>query len=126
MLLKCLLIGTGGFFGAVCRYLAGGWVHHFVRASFFPYGTLAVNILGCFLIGFFGGIGENRNFFRPETRLLVFVGFLGGFTTFSTFGYEVFQLCRDGQLLAAGINVLTHVLLGLLAVWVGYSVSRLI
>jgi CrcB protein len=91
----------------------------------FPYGTLAVNIIGCFLIGLLSGISESHQIFSPEMRLLIFVGFLGGFTTFSTFGYEVYTFVHDGQVLSSISNIILHLILGLGSVWIGYIFSRL-
>ncbi|MFZ0390085.1 MAG: fluoride efflux transporter CrcB [Calditrichia bacterium] len=122
---KLLLVGAGGFLGSVSRYLASGAVHRLLKNPWFPYGTLSVNVLGCFLIGLLGGVAESRQLFSPEVRLLVFLGFLGGFTTFSTFGYEVFSFARDGQLAAAGLNIVLHLLLGLAAVWGGLVFSKI-
>ena len=88
------LVGTGGFVGSVLRYFISGWVFRFLDKPWFPVGTLAVNLLGCFMIGFLGGIAEQRRIFNPEFRLFVFIGVLGGFTTFSAFAYETTSLAR--------------------------------
>ncbi|MCF7805544.1 MAG: fluoride efflux transporter CrcB [Candidatus Marinimicrobia bacterium] len=119
-----LLVGIGGFFGAVSRYAVGGWVHRWLDNPWFPYGTLAVNVLGCFLIGFLAGMAETREILTPEMRLLTMVGFLGGFTTFSSFGYESIELLRDGQLLGMMWNLAFHLVLGLPAVWIGLNLTR--
>ncbi|NLV25131.1 MAG: fluoride efflux transporter CrcB [Deltaproteobacteria bacterium] len=119
------LVGFGGMFGSVLRYLVGGWVqHHLFQAGTFPFGTLAVNICGCFLIGAGSGMMEIRHLLTPELRLLLMVGFLGGFTTFSTFGLESWILIRDGSLLRAAANIVFQVFAGLAAVWLGYSLSQ--
>ena len=118
-----LLVGSGGFVGSVLRYLAGLLVQHLSGGSAFPYGTLAVNVLGCLLIGFLNGLTEGRQVFSPETRGLIFIGLLGGFTTFSSFGYETIALARDGQVVGAFSNVALQLALGLGAVWVGYRLS---
>jgi len=123
---KILLVGMGGFLGAIFRYALSGFVYRFFEKPFFPYGTLVVNVIGCLLIGFLGGISENRQIFSPEIRLFVFIGVLGSFTTFSTFGFELFSFARDGQMLAAALNLVLHLILGLTAVWIGYILSRLI
>jgi CrcB protein len=122
-MLKLLIIGAGGFIGSVSRYLISGTVYRIMGKPYFPYGTLAVNLLGCFLIGLLSGVSETRQLFNPEMRLFLFIGLLGGFTTFSTFGYEVFSFARDGQMLSSLVNILLHVFLGLGMVWVGYSLS---
>jgi CrcB protein len=120
-----LLVGVGGFLGSVCRYLANREVQHLVGAPGFPYGTLAVNVIGCLLIGLLNGVAESRGIFNPDsqTRALVFIGFLGGFTTFSAFGYETFTLARDGEILRAFGNIALQIALGLGAVWVGHKLS---
>jgi CrcB protein len=89
-------------------------------------GTLTVNISGCLIIGFLGGLSETREIFTPEIRALVFVGFLGGFTTFSSFGYEVFFLIRNGQTGAALANLGLQLIFGLSAVWAGFALSRFV
>jgi CrcB protein len=124
-MVKLLLIGTGGFAGAILRYAAAGAVMNMLDRPVFPYGTLAVNVLGCLLIGLLAGVAESRQFLSPEVRMLVFIGFLGGFTTFSTFGYEVFQFTRDGQVFSACLNVGLHLVLGLGGVFAGAMASRL-
>ncbi|MGH7833509.1 MAG: fluoride efflux transporter CrcB [Candidatus Binatia bacterium] len=124
-MLRVLLVGAGGFLGAILRYLVGGWVHNVLDHAWFPYGTLVVNVVGCLLIGFLAGLAENRLVFGAETRLFLFIGILGGFTTFSSFAYETLALARDAQNLAAVINVLAQVSLGLAGVWIGNTLSRL-
>jgi CrcB protein len=126
MFYKIILVGVGGFFGSISRYWMSGWVHNLPEKPMFPYGTLAVNILGCFLIGLLNGIFETRQIFNPEMRLLIFVGFLGGLTTFSAFGYELFSFLRDGQYLSITLNASLSVVLGLFAVWLGHALSKLI
>ena len=124
-MLLILLVGIGGFFGAVMRYLVTEWAQDIFRTLSLPYGTITVNITGCLLIGLLAGLSENRNLLGPETRALLLIGVLGGFTTFSAFGYETIELLRDGEAMAAFSNVGLQVCLGLAAVWVGYSASQL-
>ncbi|HEX4951778.1 MAG TPA: fluoride efflux transporter CrcB [Thermoanaerobaculia bacterium] len=121
---SALLVGLGGFAGSVCRYWLGGAVHRFAGAAF-PWGTLAVNLLGCFVIGWLAGLAELRGVLSAELRLLLLVGFLGGFTTFSSFGWETFSLLRGGELWKAGANAGLHLVTGLLAVWLGHGLARL-
>lgn len=121
-----LFVGAGGGLGAISRYIISGLVYRMLGTSAFPYGTLTVNVMGCFLIGFGGGLMESRQLFTPEARLFVFTGMLGGFTTFSTFGYESFNLARDGQMTGVLLNIGLHLLLGLAAVWAGNLLSRLV
>jgi fluoride exporter len=125
-LINILLIGFGGFIGSIIRYLASGYVQQVTKSVGFPYGTLAVNIIGCFLLGFLAQLAESRGAFTSETRLFVFVGVLGGFTTFSTFGNETLNLARDSQMMNALANVGANVILGLFAVWLGRTVSYLV
>lgn len=108
------------------RYVVGSLVHRLLDKPFFPYGTLTVNILGCLLIGMLSGLVESRQLFTPEIRVFVFIGFLGSFTTFSTFGYEVFNFARDGEFTLSIANVLLHLLLGFSAVGAGYGLSKII
>lgn len=123
-ILNPFLVGCGGFFGAICRYLLGGLVHQVTQVSAFPIGTFVVNILGCLFIGIGGGLLEVRQVLTPELRLFLMIGFLGGFTTFSTFGFESWALLRDGEFLFASLNVVGQVMIGLTAVWFGYALTR--
>ena len=124
-MLLILLVGIGGFFGAVMRYLVTEWMQDIFRAFSLPCGTITVNITGCLLIGLLAGLSENRNLLGQPTRALLLIGVLGGFTTFSAFSYETVELLRDGKSMAAFSNVGLQVCLGLAAVWVGYSASQL-
>lgn len=121
-----LSIGSGGFAGAILRYLVGGWVQRLSGSPVFPVGTLTVNLIGCFLIGIGYGLVEQRSVFTPEIRSFFFIGFLGSFTTFSTFGYETFILARDVRVLGSLANVGLHIIIGLVAVWCGNIVSKLL
>ncbi len=121
---SALLVGAGGFIGAMLRYALGGLVVRQLPLMTFPLGTLAVNVFGCFLIGVFGGIGESRQLLGPELRAFVIIGLLGGFTTFSAFGHETFAMLRDGEALRAAGNVGIQVILGLAAVWLGYTLMH--
>ena len=125
-MLKLIIIGMGGFIGAILRYLVGGAVHGLAQNPSFPVGTMTVNVAGCLLIGLGGGLIESRQFFTPEWRAFIFVGMLGSFTTFSTFGLETFNLAKQGQWLASFGNVGFSLLLGGAAVVAGHMVSRYI
>jgi CrcB protein len=122
---EIFLVGIGGFVGSVLRYVLSGWIHRILDNPWFPYGTLGANVLGCFLIGFLAGLAEIRGLFTSETRLLVFIGVLGGFTTFSSFAFETFSLAKNVQTLAALMNIALQLVLGLIAVWVGQILARL-
>jgi CrcB protein len=119
-----LLVGVGGFVGGVLRYGLSTWVHRTLDNPWFPYGTLAVNGLGCLVIGFLAGLAESRAAFTPEARLFIFIGILGGFTTFSSFALETFSLARDTQSFAALANIGLQLFLGLLAVWLGNVIAH--
>jgi len=121
-----LLVGAGGFIGSVLRYLVGGYVQESVKRLDFPYGTLAVNLIGCFLIGLLAQIGEKYGMFSNESRAFIFVGILGGFTTFSSFGNETVNLIRQNFMTNAFMNIGANVILGLLAVWLGRLLGHLI
>ena len=116
---RVLLVGAGGFVGSILRYVLSGLVQGAARDSLFPWGTLAVNVLGCFTIGVLTELAESRGAFGVETRLLLITGFLGGFTTFSAFGYETLYLLRDAERLLAAANVLASVVIGIAAVQLG-------
>lgn len=123
---KFLLIGAGGFFGAVFRYLMSGYVQKWSDRVDFPYGTLMVNILGCLLIGILSRMDELRNVLSAESRLFLFVGILGAFTTYSTFSNETITLVNDKRIHLACLNVGTHVIFGMAAVWLGRFTGFLI
>ena len=119
---KLLVVGLGGFAGAILRYLVGGWVQGAFSRPW-PFGTFAVNIAGCFAIGLVWGLVENRDLFNPAIRLFILTGVLGGFTTFSTFSLETYNLVRQGDWLGAGLNAGLSVFLGLLAAALAYHLS---
>jgi fluoride exporter len=121
--INILLVGLGGFIGSVLRYLLGGYVQQTLKSSSFPYGTLAVNLIGCFVIGLLAQYGESRGAFSNESRAFIFIGILGGFTTFSSFGNETINLVRDSFVMNATLNVGANVILGLLAVLLGRTIS---
>jgi CrcB protein len=122
-LTNLLWVGAGGFLGSVLRYLVSGYVQNLSKSITFPYGTMAVNVIGCFVIGLLSQLVNMRGIFAAEVRLLLLTGMLGGFTTFSTFGNETMNLLRDGQAALALLNVVASVVLGLVAVWAGYTTA---
>lgn len=123
-LIKILAVGSGGFIGAVCRYLLAGYTQSSFVETAFPFGTALVNVLGCFLIGLLAGLFELKEWINPEIRLFVFVGVLGGFTTFSTFANESFVLWERGEILMGLLNITGQVVLGVLFVSLGYVLTR--
>ncbi|MGB5054457.1 MAG: fluoride efflux transporter CrcB [Nitrospirales bacterium] len=122
---QLLWVGLGGFLGSVGRFVISGFFNRLSPALAFPIGTLAVNILGCFLIGLLHGLAESRNMLGTDTRIFLFIGVLGGFTTYSTFGFESLALLKDGAMLKASANIIIHVFVGLAAVWLGDTLGRL-
>ena len=124
-MLQTLFVGVGGFVGAILRYFISGWVQDMLGKPYWPYGTLAVNILGCLVLGLLVGLAEVRNAFSPEMRALLFIGVLGGMTTFSTFSVETSALLREGALASATANIILQVVLGIGAALTGYYISRL-
>jgi len=123
---RILWAGVGGFIGSALRYGLGGWLARIKGGATFPWETLVINVAGCLVLGILAALAETRGLFAGTTRVFVFVGILGGFTTFSTFGYETFQLLREGQHAAAAASVSLQVVLGIAAVWAGHSAVRAI
>jgi CrcB protein len=122
-LLRLISIGLAGFVGTLVRYWLSGWTARRFGETF-PAGTLLVNVIGCFLAGFLSYLMFERFLFNQTARTIVLIGFLGGFTTFSSFGLQTFNLLRDGEIGLAILNVAVSNVAGLLMVWVGYSMAR--
>ena len=101
-------------------------VQRLCNGTLLPVGTLAVNMIGCFVIGFLAQLAESKGIFQGEVRAFLFVGVLGGYTTFSSFGYETFQLIRDGEIAFAIANSVLQVVLGLILVWLGWILGRIL
>ena len=121
-----LLVGAGGFIGSILRYLVSGYMQESARRLDFPYGILAVNLIGCFVIGLLAQVSEKFGAFSDESRAFIFVGILGGFTTFSSFGNDTVNLMRQEMMNHAFLNIGSNVILGLFAVWLGRTVGHLI
>jgi len=121
---QIIIVGLGGFAGSVLRYLVSGWIQRLSDTPLFPYGTLSVNVLGCLAIGLLGGWADNAGLLSPSGRLFLLIGVLGGFTTFSTFGYETMAMLRDKAMVGAFLYVGLHLLLGFGAVALGYGLSN--
>ena len=118
-----LVVALGGAFGSIARLKLSGWVLHRTVEWKFPLGTFVVNVIGCLVIGILGGLVAKADLFSPAARLFLFTGVLGGFTTFSAFGLETFYLMRRGELLVAGTYVVGSVLVGLIALWLGFRLA---
>ena len=125
MLMRVLLLAAAGAAGALCRYGLAGLVQSGLGARF-PWGTLAVNLVGCFVAGVLFGLFEGRWALSGEARVIVFIGFLGAFTTFSGFMLETAELARDAQWLSAAGNVMLQNVLGAVVLYGGLVTSRLI
>ena len=121
--MNILVVFIGGGLGAVARYLLQGFVYRFAGTEF-PYGTIVVNILGCFTIGLLMSSMEERFLATPALRLFLTIGILGGFTTFSSFSYETMALLREGNFLDGGMNVVASVVVCLGATWLGLGLGR--
>ena len=120
-----LLVGLGGFLGANTRYLVANWIGGRYGTSF-PYGTMVINVSGSFVIGFFLILVTERFLVHPGWRLFFAVGFLGGYTTFSTFSFESLALIQNGYWLLGLLNTLGSVVLGLAATLGGIVLARLL
>jgi CrcB protein len=123
--LRLLLIGLAGLLGTLGRYALSGLIARRFGETF-PTGTLVVNVVGCFLAGFLFYLMQERFLVNDVVRTAIMIGFLGGFTTFSSFGLQTFTLMRDGEMGLATVNVLVSNAAGLLTVWAGYSLARFI
>lgn len=121
-----LLVGLGGFLGAIARYKLGAAITHGTGLVRFPIGTFAVNLVGCLAIGLLAGVVARYHVLGTEARLFLFTGLLGGFTTFSAFGLESVELLRRGELAVAGLYAGGSVFAGLAAVWLGLKLIELI
>lgn len=117
-------VGLGGFVGAIFRYLLSGLTGYMFNLERFPLGTAVVNILGSLLIGLLGGWVEHSQPFSENVQLFVFIGVIGSFTTFSTFGFETMNLMRNGAYFVAISNVLIQMILGFSAVFIGFRLTR--
>lgn len=120
---KTIFIALAGLVGTLVRY----WLAGFVARQYgetFPWGTLTVNLVGSFLAGAMYYLAQERFLMSPTLRTIIFIGLLGGFTTFSSYGLQTFTLLRDGQIGLATLNVAVSNVLGLLMVWAGYVAFR--
>ena len=116
------LIAIGGAIGSVARSLLSTFVLR-ASGSLFPLGTFVVNVVGCGVFGAIVGAAQQRFVVSPEARAFLLVGVLGGFTTFSSYAFESFGLIRDGQFLAAAVNIVGQVVVGLVAFWAGFAIG---
>lgn len=120
---KFLLVGAGGFFGACLRYLLDEVTYLFISKDLFPAGTIVVNIIGCFLIGYIVSLLEIKHLFSVELRLLVLTGFLGAFTTYSSFALDAFVLMSRTEIAKTVLYLGLQLLVGIGAVWAGMALN---
>jgi len=120
---KYWMVGLGGFAGAIARFWLGEYIGNRMGTRF-PYGTFAINISGSFLIGLVVTVLAERTHWNMSWRYLIPIGFIGAYTTFSTFELEAFESMRDGQILIAFLNVALSVAIGFIAVWLGVITGR--
>lgn len=122
---KLFLIGLAGFIGTISRYWLSGVLARRYGETF-PLGTLVVNLVGCFLVGLLFYLLQERFLVNQTFRTVVLIGFLGGFTTFSSFGLQTFTLLQDGEFGLALLNVSIANIFGLFLVWAGYTLARIL
>jgi fluoride exporter len=125
MIRNILLIGFGGFIGSVARYFVS-FLNLSVNFFSVPVGTLLVNVIGSFVIGFLTGIAEKSTILTAEWRLFLMVGLCGGFTTFSSFANENLVLLHNGEIFSLFLYTGLSIFIGFLAVWLGFSVTNLL
>lgn len=118
-----LLVGAGGAVGCIARFLSQQFISRYYPSSF-PWGTLLVNIVGCFIIGVVYAVSEKGSVMSPEWRILLATGFCGGFTTFSSFAYENVALMRDGELLLTFLYIAASIIVGLAGAYLGILIVK--
>lgn len=121
-----LMVGAGGFLGAAGRYVVSGLVHRWLPFAVMPFGTLTVNVLGCLVIGFLASLSDAYGVLGGRSREFLFIGVLGGFTTFSSFAIETLSLARSGQIAGGLANAALNLVGCLVAVWIGSVLSRVV
>lgn len=121
--MKYIMVGVGGCLGSVLRFWLGNFIGSRMGARF-PYGTFVINVSGSFLIGLFFAVMMTRTNWSPYWRYLIPIGFIGGYTTFSSFEFETLRAIQEGQVAIGALYVLLSVFIGLAAVWAGVVAGR--
>ncbi|MGA3211143.1 MAG: fluoride efflux transporter CrcB [Terriglobales bacterium] len=124
-MIKYLMVGMGGFAGSVLRFWLGSYIGGRMGTRF-PYGTFVINVTGSFVIGFVLSVLASKTHLSPNWRYAIPIGFIGGYTTFSSFEYETLRALQEGQVLSGVLNITLSVALGLIAVWMGATAGKLI
>jgi CrcB protein len=124
--IQIVIIGMGGFVGAVLRFIISTHVQQMNKGLFFPWGTLTVNLLGCLIMGLLMQLNESCHLFSPEIKSFIFIGMLGSLTTYSTFSNDALNLIIEHRYMASTIYMTTQLLLGLFAVFAGRLISQFI
>jgi fluoride exporter len=122
---KYLFAGLGGFIGSACRFGVAGFMYK-ILGDRFPYGTLTVNVIGCFVIGVLLTAMEDRFLVQPNFRIFLTIGVLGGFTTFSSFSFETIELLKAGDFLLGSMNAIISLIGCLAATWVGTMIGKIL
>ena len=122
---RLVLLALAGAAGALARYWMGGLVQRLCGSSF-PWGTLTINVVGCLLFGFFWSLADERMLISPQTRIVILTGFMGAFTTFSTFAFETAQMLSEAEWLRAIGNVALENVIGIAALFLGFAIGRFV
>ena len=122
-MIKYMMVGIGGFIGTVARFWVGGYISQRMGTKF-PYGTFVINCTGSFMIGLVITLLAERTHWNANLRYLIPIGFIGAYTTFSTFEFETLRAVQDGQILIAAMNVILSVMIGFISVWLGVIAGR--
>ena len=124
-MLKYVMVGIGGFVGAITRFWVGVYIANRMGTRF-PYGTFVINMSGSFIIGLVITVLAERSSLSPNWRYLIPIGFVGAYTTFSTFEFETLRAIQDGQIAIGMLNVFGSVIAGFIAVWLGVITAKLL